>query len=190
MTTFKQSFNKQSSGARCLASGFQAIIESMKDDSPRTVDVGKRLDWFIRAAGMNYVQFANEVAKREGPDSKVSPQTVTHWRKTGKISRERLPVICEVLGITADVLLGMATPAITARVLEPLALSTGEGSNSVSDAGLLPRSVLDDLPADIAPHVRALIEQIVAKSKARKLSEGDLALLISTVTQLSGRKHD
>ncbi|WP_312283510.1 hypothetical protein [Candidatus Igneacidithiobacillus taiwanensis] len=94
------------------------------------------------------------------------------------------------MGITADVLLGMATPAITARVLEPLALSTGEGSNSVSDAGLLPRSVLDDLPADIAPHVRALIEQIVAKSKARKLSEGDLALLISTVTQLSGRKHD
>ncbi|MBN6739127.1 LexA family transcriptional regulator [Acidithiobacillus sp. MC6.1] len=69
-------------------------------------DIGRRLDAYIKAAGMNYVQFAKEVARLEGPDSTVSPQTITHWRKTGKIARERLMVICRVLHITPNALLG------------------------------------------------------------------------------------
>jgi transcriptional regulator with XRE-family HTH domain len=38
----------------------------------------------------------------------------------------------------------------------------------------------------LIPQTRALVEQIITKSKENKLSEGDIALLISTVTRLSG----
>ncbi len=40
----------------------------------------------------------------------------------------------------------------------------------------------------LIPQARALVEQIITKSKENKLSEGDIALLISTVTRLSGDK--
>ncbi|MHB8224388.1 hypothetical protein [Acidithiobacillus sp.] len=53
---------------------------------------------------------------------------------------------------------------------------------------ILLKAVLDDLPDNLAPQARALIEQILAKSKSGKLTESALALLISTVTQLSGDK--
>jgi len=69
--------------------------------------VGVRLEAYIRASGMNYVDFAKAIATIEGPDSKVSPQTVTHWRRTGKIAREKLKVICRVLKISPNDLLGI-----------------------------------------------------------------------------------
>jgi hypothetical protein len=162
----------------------------MEKKPSSTKEVGKRLEEFIQASGMNYVQFADAVAALEGPDSTIGPQTVTHWRQTGKIKRERLPLICRVLGITADELLGMSQdrPATTARIVDPLALP-GAAAASKPDLVLtgLPQidQLLDKLPPELAPQVQALIAQIVTKSRSGKLSEGDLALLISTVTRLS-----
>ena len=48
--------------------------------------------------------------------------------------------------------------------------------------------LMSALPENISPQVQALIQQILRKSKDGKLSESSVALLISTVTQLSSDK--
>ncbi len=175
---FKQNFNTQSSAAVWNHAEVKATIENMDNPNRTTQEVGKRLDSLIKASGMNYVEFGKLVARIEGPDSKVGPATVLHWRKTGKIARGRLGAICLALKITPDVLLGVE-PAIAAE-------SCGVELKSLpSAAASLPSP---DVPADLIPQTRALVEQIITKSKEKKLSEGDIALLISTVTQLSEDK--
>ena len=107
MRTFKHSFIAQSSGTVWPTLGVQATIENMGTEKAKALEVGERLDALIKASGMSYVEFGRMVANMEGPDSKVGPATVLHWRKTGKIARGRLTVICKVLNITPDVLLGV-----------------------------------------------------------------------------------
>ncbi len=80
----------------------------MKTDDQDAIQLGERLDRFIREAGMSYVAFAQQVANLEGPDSKISAQTVTHWRQTGKIARDKIVVICKALGITPNDLFGVS----------------------------------------------------------------------------------
>lgn len=110
MNTFKQNFITQSSRAVFHAPAFQATIETMDRHLKGNQDldsVGQRLEKFILDSGMTYSQFAQKVAMAEGLSSKVSPQTVNHWRKTGKIARDKLVTICNVLGITPNDLLGV-----------------------------------------------------------------------------------
>lgn len=134
MRLFKQSFNEQSSSARCPGSKIKATIESMKTASKNeTLEIGKRLESYIDASGMNYVDFAKAVATLEGPDSKVGPQTVTYWRQTGKIARDRLKTICQVLNISPSDLLG-----IRQKHTEPVSLSGSSQVLSWSDADTLP----------------------------------------------------
>ncbi len=107
MQRFKQSFNAQSSLAVWPALAVKATIEGMDTEKAKALAVGERLDALIKASGLSYVEFGRMVANMEGPDSKVGPATVLHWRKTGKIARGRLSVICKALNITPDVLLGV-----------------------------------------------------------------------------------
>lgn len=107
MQRFKHSFNTQSSLAVWPALGVKATIEGMDTEKAKALAVGERLDALIKASGLSYVEFGRMVANMEGPDSKVGPATVLHWRKTGKIARGRLSVICKALNITPDVLLGV-----------------------------------------------------------------------------------
>lgn len=174
---FKQNFNSQSSAAEWSHAEIKATIEGMDNSNRTTQEVGKRLDSLIKSSGMSYVEFGKLVARIEGPDSKVGPATVLHWRKTGKIARGRLGAICQALKTTPDVLLGV-DPAIAAE-------HCGIESKSSPSAAAAPSS---DVTADLIPQTRALVEQIITKSKEKKLSERDIALLISTVTQLSEDK--
>lgn len=176
---FKQNFNKRSSATVWNHIVVKATIEKMENRNSTAQEVGERLDALIKASGMNYVEFGKLVARIEGPDSKVGPATVLHWRKTGKIARGRLGAICLALKITPDVLLGVE-PALAAE-------TRGIESRSLPCAAVAPLPS-PDVPAEIIPQARALVEQIITKSKEKKLSEGDIALLISTVTRLSEDK--
>jgi len=91
--------------------------------------------------------------------------------------------------------LGYQVGALDRLDFEPIdAFRTGSVTPAAPEPRIvqsLPDRVADlmrALPENISPQVQALIQQILSKSKDGKLSEGSIALLISTVTQLSSDK--
>lgn len=67
------------------------------------------------------------------------------------------------------------------------AAATAEGEEAPNAFPAFSR-YLSALPPAVTPQVNALLQQVLLKSSEGKLSESDLALLISTVTQLSEKK--
>ncbi|MCR2829083.1 hypothetical protein NR402_02100 [Acidithiobacillus ferrooxidans] len=91
--------------------------------------------------------------------------------------------------------LGYQVGALDRLDFEPTdAFRTGSVTPATPEARVVPSlpdrvaDLMRALPENISPQVQALIQQILSKSKDGKLSEGSIALLISTVTQLSSDK--
>ncbi len=174
MFVFKQSFNMVSSGASYPYVNAWGKMQRMNSRDLATQEVGRRLEAYIKQAGMNYVQFAKAVAAQEGPESTISPQTVTHWRKTGKIARERLKVICMVLGITPNDLLGT----------DPSHSNISENRDVAATSEVEP-SLLQSVWVQAPPAARALAEIILKKSSDEELSDDDIQFLLGAVTRIS-----
>ena len=91
--------------------------------------------------------------------------------------------------------LGYQVGALDRLDFEPIdAFRIGSTANAAPDSSVIPvlpdrvADLMSALPENISPQVQALIQQILRKSKDGKLSESSVALLISTVTQLSSDK--
>lgn len=138
-------------------------------------EIGRRLDRAIKANGMSYADFGRLIAAKEGPDSKIGSQTVFHWRRTGKISRARLMMICEVLGIPLEDLLYDHTTKIVGINGKEVTLSHVDMVRA--------RKMM----SKASPKSQSKLQDIIHKAESGQLDEQDVDTLHQIAERLASK---
>lgn len=91
-------------GKREAADTFARLLRGPEHMEPKGT-VGDRFEYAMRAKGLTFEKFA---AKMDEAGSSIGPRQLRNYADgTSQIPNDRMPVICRLLGVSADYLLGV-----------------------------------------------------------------------------------